>query len=241
MGADQSNEWHDAIASALDWWRAAGVDVELQDSPRDWLIEPAAVAPRADATAPAVAAAATIPTTLEAFATWRVGADVPEAGWGARIVAADGPVAAELMVLIEMPEREDAAEGRLLSGPCGRLFDRMLAAIGLDRGRVHVASIAAARPLSGRLPREAVAPLTDIAKRYVELVKPKYLLLLGNAPCQVILGDLCQTSRGGLRPLNHLGATTALATYHPQQLLERPGLKAESWKDLQMLLGKFGA
>lgn len=240
MGADQNHDWHEQIASALDWWRAAGVDVELQDAPRDWLTV-APVSVRTDTAAAAAPAPAQLPQTLEAFATWRTGSEAPEAGWGGRMLAAEGPTSAPLMVLVEMPEREDATEGRLLSGPCGRLFDRMLAAIGLERANVHLASIAAARPLSGRIPRDMVGRLREVARHHVSLVAPQYLLLLGNAPCQVMLGDLCQTSRGSLRPLNHVGATKALATYHPQQLIERPGLKAESWKDLQMLLGKFGA
>lgn len=50
-----------------------------------------------------------------------------------------------------------------------------------------------------------------------------------------MLEELCQNARGGLRPLNHVGASVAVASFHPQQLLERPQLKAEAWKDLQML------
>ena len=232
MGADQNFDWHNAALSALDWWREAGVDVEIADAPRDWLAAPAqpSVAAEAIETAPTQ-----MPATLAAFATWRTGEAAPERAWGAPLISATGPVDAALTVLIEMPERDDAAEGRLLSGKSGRLFDRMLAAIGLDRDRVHVASIAAARPVSGRIPREAIAPLTAITKHYVDLLKPKALLLLGNAPCQVMLDDLCQNARGGLRPLNHVGATVAVASFHPQQLLERPQLKAEAWKDLQML------
>ncbi len=235
MGADQNSDWHIAVASALDWWREAGVDVELQESPRDWLNAPA-VAGSAVAVA-AEAAPAQLPATLEAFATWRSGPDVPEAGWRVPLIPASGPVTSDLMILIEMPEREDAVEGRLLGGAAGRLFDRMLAAIGLDRDHVHIASIAGARPMSGRIPREAIEPLSAIARHYVGLAKPKALLLLGNAPCQVMLGDLCQQARGALRPVNQDGATVALASFHPGQLIERPQMKAESWKDLQMLQG----
>lgn len=234
MGADQNSEWHEAIASALQWWREAGVDVELQDAPRDWLRPPAA-SPTAAATPVSSPPAQSLPATLEAFATWRTGPDAPERAWGVPLVATTGPRSSALMVLIEMPERDDARDGVLLGGACGRLFDRMLGAIGLTRGEVHMASISAARPVSGRIPRDVTAALADVARHYVSLVKPRALLLLGNAPCQVMLGDLCQQTRGGLRPLNHDGAITAVASFHPQQLIERPQWKAESWKDLQML------
>ncbi len=241
MGADQSPTWQAEIASALQWGRDAGVDVELQDAPRDWLAAAPPVARAANVAVEAAPVPAQLPTTLAAFATWRIGPDAPEAGWGGQPIAAQGPTSADLMILIEMPEREDAAGGRLLGGACGRLFDRMLAAIGLTRETVHIASIVTARPIAGRIPREAVAPLSAIARHYVSLVKPKALLLLGNAPCQVMLEDLCQSARGNLRPLNHDGGITALASFHPQQLLERPQLKAESWKDLQMLAARLRA
>lgn len=242
MGADQHPEWQAEIASALAWWRDAGVDVELQESPRDWLNAPVLAA---QAETPVTEAPAQLPATLAAFATWRTSEAAPEHGWGQPLFAAEGPADAELMVLIEMPERDDVAEGRLLAGAAGRLFDRMLAAIGLDRGRIHLAGIAAARPIGGRIPREATARLAELARHQVALIAPKYLLLLGNAPCHVMLGDLCQHARGGLRPVNQdavsqSGATMALATFHPCQLIERPQWKTESWKDLQMLLGKFG-
>lgn len=232
MGADQNFDWQSAAISTLDWWREAGVDVEITDAPRNWLM--AVAQPNELATA-TESAPAQLPATLAAFSTWRIGENAPERAWGSPLVSPSGPADAALTVLIEMPEREDGAEGRLLSGKCGRLFDRMLAAIGLDRDRVHIASIAAARPMSGRIPREAVAPLTAITRRYIELLRPRMLLLLGNAPCQVMLEDLCQQARGRLSPLNQDGATVALASFHPQQLIERPQWKAEAWKDLQML------
>ena len=235
MGADQTSAWHETIASALAWWREAGVDVEVQDAPRNWLN----AVPTTRATAIAAAEPSPLPATTEAFATWRLGPDVPEHQWGGRMFAADGPASADLMVMIEMPERDDAAEGRLLGGASGRLFDRMLAAIGLNRDTIHLTSVAAVRPVAGRIPRDAVEPLSTIARHYVTLVRPRVLLLLGNGPCQVMLGDLCTSARGSLRPLNHDGPSKALASFHPQQLIERPQLKAESWKDLQMLTSEL--
>lgn len=42
MGADQNIEWRQAAASAMEWWRDAGVDVLVGDEPFDWLTpEPA--------------------------------------------------------------------------------------------------------------------------------------------------------------------------------------------------------
>ncbi|MFW9320202.1 uracil-DNA glycosylase family protein, partial [Glaesserella parasuis] len=88
----------------------------------------------------------------------------------------------DLMVLVEAPERDDEAAGQLLSGPAGVLFDRMLAAIGRSRETIHLASLAIARPLAGRLPHDAFDDLARIARHHVGLVAPKAVLVMGNAP-----------------------------------------------------------
>lgn len=241
MGADQHLDWEIA-KSALDWWRAAGVDVLVEAAPRDWLAPlPTAATPAAAPLRPAPAPPPTpapevkLPDTLEAFLAWRPGPAAPEAGWGP-LLPPQG-ARARLMVLIECPEREDVS--RLLEGAPGALFDRMLAAIGQSRDTIHLAAIAWARPPSGRLPPESSAKLTALARHHVALAAPERLLLLGNAASRALLGADVLPSRGRLQPLNHKIAeepASAVASFPPRLLLERPAIKAQAWRDLQMLI-----
>ncbi len=166
----------------------------------------------------------------------RISAAAPEASWGMTPIAAEGPADADLMIFIEMPEREDAAAGRLLSGAAGKLFDKMLRAIGRSRNDVLVAAVAAARPGSGRLPDAAVEPLATIARHHLSLTAPKAALLFGNAT-RAIIGQECASARGTLHAVNHDGGkTVAVASFHPRLLLERPERKADAWRDLQLLM-----
>ncbi|GGB32650.1 uracil-DNA glycosylase [Sphingomonas metalli] len=226
-------------ASALDWWRDAGVDVLVEDAPRDWLATP--IAPPRPVVAPAAADAApagtAMPDTIEAFAGWRLGPDAPEAGWSGVSLAASGPIDARVMVLVDCPEREDGDAGTLVSGAAGRLLDRMLAAVGLSRETVHLAAVCARRPASGRMPRDIEARLGEVARHHVGLVAPERLLLLGDATSRAVLSAERPAVRGGLQPFNHKrGQTGVVASLHPRLLLERPALKAESWRDLQLLV-----
>ncbi|KQM66713.1 MULTISPECIES: uracil-DNA glycosylase family protein [unclassified Sphingomonas] len=233
MGADQQIQWHEAAASALEWWSDAGVDTLVEDELRDWFAAPAPpVRPLAVTSAPA---ADLPPDTLDAFVAWRMGDAVPEAGWNAARV----PVAAQknpsLMILTDLPEPDDSAESGWMTGPVGALLDRMLAAIGEVREQVVIAGIAHARPLTGRMPADAQATLDELARTLVTLVAPKKLLLFGAEPCRALLGPDGQ--RGGLRALNHDGiACPTIATFHPRFLLERPLAKAETWRHLQLLI-----
>ena len=156
MGANQHIDLRTVAASALDWWREAGVDASIDEAPRNWLapVEPVRAEVRGAAMAAAVAEIIPLPDTLAAFEAWRIGADAPEAGWPGRPIAAQGSAASDIMVMIDLPEREDADTGILMSGAAGRLFDRMLAAIGRDRESIYLVPVCATRPVAGRVSPE---------------------------------------------------------------------------------------
>ncbi|WP_375395748.1 uracil-DNA glycosylase [uncultured Sphingomonas sp.] len=245
MGVYPQHDWQSVAASALDWWRDAGIDTLVDDLPRDWFAVPAvAVAPPVAVTAEPVSAQlpanVALPATLAALLEWRLGTDAPEASWSGISIAASGPLDAAVMVLVDCPDREDGPAATMLSGAPGRLFDRMLAAIGLSRETVHLTAVCARRPAAGRVDPTVEARLAEIALHHVRLVAPKRLLLLGNAASRAILGTDAANARGGLRNLNHDGPNKnddigIVASFHPRFLIEKPALKAEAWKDLQML------
>ncbi len=246
MGADQTIDWRNTAASALDWWHEAGVDTLVDDVPRDWFAAPEPlVVPAAVPVAP-VAAPSAMPLLFADFLNWRSGAEVPEADWSGVSLAAVGPADATVMVLADCPDRDDGDAGALLSGASGRLLDRMLTAIGLTRDEVHLAAVCAKRPTAGRIQSEVEARLSEIAKHHIALVAPERLLLLGNAASRAILGMELQAARGRLHGFNHKTAqtgagnaadmTSVVTSFHPRFLIEKPAAKAEAWKDLQMLM-----
>ncbi len=235
-------------ASILDWWHDAGVDLLVEDEPRDWMAPEPVRAPlvmpgQAPAAALPVAAPTTsLPDTLEAFLAWRLSDAAPEATWDGISLTATGPANAALMVLVDCPDRDDGDAGQILSGAPGRLFDRMLAAMGLSRETVHVASVCARRPIAGRTPAGVEARLAEIALHHVGLVAPRGLLLLGNAASRSVLGTELTDARGHSHVIDHKsGKTNAVATFHPRFLIEKPMAKAESWKDLQRVMGDLRA
>ena len=87
------------------------------------------------------------------------------------------------------------------------------------------------------MPREIEARLGEVSRHLVELAAPKRLLLLGEATSRAILEADRASVRGSLQAFNHRsGQTQVVASHHPRLLLERPALKAESWRDLQLLM-----
>ena len=153
MDMRANSELAGQIAAALDWWREAGVDGDLRDEPQRWIApaiatEPAAsdaplaaasAAPAAPPAPPAVIDRSTWPQDLDRFAPWRLSEPWLDEGRTSGRVAPRGAAGAELMILVAEPEREDS--DTLLSGPRGRLFAAMLAAMGLEPAAAYVASV----------------------------------------------------------------------------------------------------
>jgi DNA polymerase len=232
----------EAAASLIRWWRDAGVDTLVEDAPRNWLARPVeriappvrSVETPAHSAAPAPPA---LPETLEKLLAWmRESDDVPEAHWGRTRILPAGNPQSDLMILTDMPEPGDAEAGILMAGDLGALFDKMLVAIGRDRGTIWLAPFATVRRV-GRVPQDALNRLTEIARRQIELVAPKRLLIMGDAPCRALLGTEVMSARARIQSLN-LGAATveAVATFQPRLLHDRPAFKAQAWKDLQLLM-----
>ena len=231
MGADQGQDWHALAASALEWWRDAGVDTFVSDDPRDWLAKPAPTPPLT----PAIAAEPqeALPTTLDTFVAWRSGDAPIDARWSEVRFVAEGDPASGLMIVLDCPDDEGIA-----TGPTGRLLDRMLAAIGRDRTSVYLATMCAARPLSGRITPENERAIAPLLRRHIALAAPGRLLLMGGAASRALLGSDGARLRGSLHEINLEGARVgAVVSFPLRVLLERPGAKAEAWKDLQLLMG----
>ena len=178
------------------------------------------------------------PDQLPLFRAWlQDSATLPFAAPRAPRVCPSGDPASGLMMLADMPGSEDCASGTLLSGEVGRLFDRMLAAIGRNRETIYLASLSCLRSTGGRLDGEAGGRCAALARHHVGLVRPRALLLFGDAPSTNLLGLNMAQARGRWHDLaTHAGPVRTLVTLPPDLLLKSPKLKAHAWADLQMLM-----
>ena len=220
----------------LQWWMDAGVDVSINEAARDWLRPQ----PKSDPAAPeaAPAAADALPDQLELFHAYLRDSDkLPFASPSAARVCPSGDPASGLMIVTDMPAVEDCAAGTLLAGEAGRLFDRMLAAIGRDRCSVYLASLACFRSPDGRFTDPAATQCATLARHHIGLAAPKAVLLMGDAAAKALIGLPTMKARGRLHKIStHAGQITAVASFPPSFLLDRPTAKAAAWADLQLLM-----
>ncbi|CAN7476129.1 uracil-DNA glycosylase [Bradyrhizobium sp. LjRoot220] len=156
-----------------------------------------------------------------------------------QLVFCDGNPQARIMFVGEAPGRDEDIEGRPFVGRSGKLLDRMIAAIGLDRSKAYIANVIPWRPPGNRTPTPQETQIClPFIQRQIELVNPDVLVTLGNPSTQTLLStrEGIMKTRGkwfdydtGTRTIR------AIATFHPAYLLRSPSYKRMSWQDLRAI------
>ena len=163
------------------------------------------------------------------------------------LVFADGNPNADVMLVGEAPGAEEDRQGLPFVGASGRLLDRMLACIGLDRTGVYITNILPWRPPGNRQPNAAeIAACLPFAERHVALVHPRLLILAGGTSAKTILGTNEGITRLHGRWTDHTipGMTAPIPTiaiYHPAYLLRQPAAKRDAWRDLLAIRTRLDA
>jgi DNA polymerase len=166
-------------------------------------------------------------------------------GTATQLVFAAGNPQARVMFVGEAPGADEDREGLPFVGRSGKLLDRMLAAIGLDRTSVYIANIIPWRPPGNRTPTPQESQIClPFIQRQIELADPDILVCLGGPSAQTLLGirDGITRIRGrwfafdtGKREIR------AMPTFHPAFLLRSPLQKRFAWRDFLAIKKALGS
>ena len=251
-----------AASELLGFYVEAGVDTPLAEIPADHLADEFAAPPVAPAKAPPsfarkIEAAPVSPPSpdaaiMAAREVAKSAATLDELrailarfegcalrATATRLVFAAGNPQSHVMFVGEAPGRDEDIEGMPFVGRAGKLLDRMLAAIGLDRTCVYIANIVPWRPPGNRTPTPQEAQIClPFLHRQIELANPDILVCLGNPSAQTLLGLREGITRTRGRWFNfHTGTREirAMPTLHPAYLLRQPLQKRLAWRDFLAL------
>ena len=254
------------VQQLLAFYLEAGVDCALAEEPVDHLADPDAAPPGREAAPvqPVRTIAAMLPTarieaapapeaaialaretartapTLEALRGLLEKFDGCALKHTAtRLVFADGNPNARVMFVGEAPGREEDLEGLPFVGRSGKLLDRMIATIGLDRSKAYIANVIPWRPPGNRTPTPQETQIClPFIQRQIELVNPDILVTLGNPSTQTLLSTREGIMRTRGRWFDYDTGTRvirAMATFHPAYLLRSPSYKRMAWQDLRAI------
>jgi len=147
-----------------------------------------------------------------------------------RLVFGEGPVDAELMFVGEQPGDQEDLVGRPFVGPAGRVFDRAVAAAGIDRAGIYVTNAVKhfkfERRGNRRIHQKPDAGEITTCRWWIEremlLVKPKVTVALGVTAGRSLFGKVMAIGKERGRPHILPGGGEAWITVHPSFLLRMP-------------------
>jgi len=155
------------------------------------------------------------------------------------IVFGIGNPHARVVFVGEAPGREEDEKGEPFVGEAGRLLDRILFAMGMQREEVYICNVEKCRPPGNRNPEpEEIAACEPYLKRQLAAIRPKMIVALGKFAAQTLLRDETPISR--LRgKWGEYAGIPLMPTYHPAYLLRNPAEKRAVWEDMKQVMARL--
>jgi len=156
-----------------------------------------------------------------------------------KVVVGEGGARARVLFVGEGPGAEEDRTGRPFVGQAGKILDKMILAVGLDRQRVYIANVVKCRPPGNRDPKDdEIAACSAFLDRQIELIRPELIVALGRFAANRLTGT--EKPLGALRGRwSRYKGVPLIATYHPAYLLRTPADKRKVWDDLKLVLAKL--
>ena len=159
------------------------------------------------------------------------------------LVFGDGNISAKIMIIGEGPGAQEDAEGKPFVGRAGKLLDKMLESIHLNRTKVYISNVVNYRPPANRRPtEEEIVRYLPYLKSHIEIMNPKILILLGSTALNAIIGNVTVISKArGKWIQKEIGTVKPwiIASFHPAFLMRQPEQKKLAWIDLKMVRDKI--
>ena len=159
------------------------------------------------------------------------------------LVFGDGDINAKIMIIGEGPGAQQDAAGIPFVGRAGKLLDKMLNAIQLDRSKVYISNVVNYRPPENRRPTEIeIKRYLPYLKNHIEIINPKILVLLGSTALNTLIGNEIVISKARGKWLQKEIGTIKpwiIASFHPAFLMRQPEQKKLTWIDLKMVRDKI--
>lgn len=160
-----------------------------------------------------------------------------------KIVFSDGNINSKIMLIGEGPGAQEDKVGLPFIGAAGKLLDKMLEAIDLNRDKVYISNVVNYRPPNNRKPTDQeMERYLPFLKLHIEIIKPKILVLLGSTAMQAISRkDKIISKARGKWFVSKIGECEPeiIITFHPAFLIRQPEQKKYSWHDLKLIRKKI--
>ena len=151
---------------------------------------------------------------------------------GTQAVFGEGPRSARVMVVGEQPGDVEDRMGKVFVGPAGKLLDKVLAEVGIERSELYLTNAvkhfkwARAATNKKRIHKSPSAGEVKACFPWLEmemkLLQPEIIVCLGAVAAKAILGKSFSVMKSRGKPLKSEWAPVVFATVHPSAVLRAP-------------------
>ena len=142
------------------------------------------------------------------------------------VVFGSGNADAQLMFIGEAPGANEDKQGLPFVGQAGKLLDKLLGEIGMERGEVFICNTVKCRPPNNRDPHpHEIEACNEYLRSQVELIEPTVICTLGNFATKLLREDTTGISRlHGQAEIRMIGARAIrlFPLFHPAAALYTP-------------------
>ena len=139
----------------------------------------------------------------------------------------------QIMILGDCPNDDDVKNQEILSGSRGELLNKMLSSISLEKEKYYLSNIYFEKDIDIRNRNNFYK---DILIKHLKIIKPKYILLLGE-----IVSNFFNNSKNKILDIHgkwdsiiiNKDKFITFTTFDPEILLGEPENKKLSWEDLK--------
>ena len=162
-----------------------------------------------------------------------------------QVVFGVGNPHADLMFVGEAPGFHEDKQGVPFVGQAGKLLDKLLGGIGLERSEVYIANVLKCRPPGNRDPQpDEIESCEPHLFRQIELIQPRVVATLGNFATKLLSGKPTGITRvHGQDQEVTLGGNRVMLypLYHPAAALYTPAMLnvlQEDFRRIPELMGR---
>ncbi len=152
-----------------------------------------------------------------------------------RFVPGEGPLDAKIVFVGQAPGRTEDAMLRPFVGRSGMLLGRIMKSAGIKRESVYITSVVQFYPPENRAPtEEEVKMCKQYFERQIEVIRPTYMVLLGNVAASTVTGRKVEVNKMH-GTLVECGSVKCFVTFHPAAALRSTGVLELMKKDFMKL------
>jgi DNA polymerase len=149
---------------------------------------------------------------------------------GTQTVFGDGSRHAKVIFVGEQPGNDEDLAGKPFVGPAGKLLDRVLEEVGINRDEVYVTNVVkhfkweprGKRRIHKKPNSREIAACRPWLDSEIDLLKPQVLVCLGATAAQALLGKDFRVSKQRGELIESTLAPHVMATVHPSSILRAP-------------------